>query len=107
MKLITKPSVYIVGRQTVAEDELNRFLADHETTWESDSEVGAEVLSETAGRLCFDDKTELLTEDGWKNVADVSPSDFLATLNPLTRALEYQEPLAVHSYDFEGELLST
>jgi thymidylate synthase (FAD) len=53
IRVITGPSVYVLGRQTVDEAELNRFLADHGVSWESDSEVAAEVLTETAGRLCY------------------------------------------------------
>ncbi|HEY1187910.1 MAG TPA: FAD-dependent thymidylate synthase [Gemmata sp.] len=50
---IVEPEVYILGRQTVDESELNRFLADHGVSWESDSEVAGEVLTETAGRVCY------------------------------------------------------
>ncbi len=53
MKIITEPSVYVLGRQTVDEAELDRFLADHGVSWESDSEVAGEVLTETAGRVCY------------------------------------------------------
>lgn len=53
IRIITEPSVYVVGKQTVGDDELNRFLADHGVTWESDSEIAGEVLTETAGRLCY------------------------------------------------------
>lgn len=53
IKIITAPSVYLVGKQTVCDAELDRFLADHGVSWESDSEVAAEVLTETAGRLCY------------------------------------------------------
>lgn len=53
MKAITSPSVYVVGRQVVDDQVLNKFLADHDVKWESDSEVGAEVLTETAGRVCY------------------------------------------------------
>jgi flavin-dependent thymidylate synthase len=53
LRVITNPSVYIVGRQTVDDAELDRFLTDHGVSWESDSEVAAEVLTETAGRLCY------------------------------------------------------
>jgi thymidylate synthase (FAD) len=53
MKILTWPSVYLLGRQTVQESELDRFLLDHGVTWESDSEVAAEVLTETAGRTCY------------------------------------------------------
>lgn len=53
MKTIFVPEVYLVGRQEVDQDELDRFLCDHRVAWETDSEVGAEVLSETAGRVCY------------------------------------------------------
>lgn len=49
VKVITEPSVYIVGRQTVLDDELDRFLSDHGVTWESDSEVAAELLPAADG----------------------------------------------------------
>ncbi len=54
MKIITNPTVYLIGRQTVGANALDRFLGDHDAAgWESDSEVGAEVLSEVGGRLCY------------------------------------------------------
>lgn len=53
IRVIHQPSVYIVGRQTVQTAELDRFLADHGVSWQSDSEIAAEVLTETAGRLCY------------------------------------------------------
>lgn len=54
MKVITQPTVYLIGRQTVDGNALDRFLVDHEAGgWESDSEVGAEVLAEVGGRLCY------------------------------------------------------
>ncbi len=53
MRIITEPSVYLVGKQVVNDAELERFLADHGVSWESDSEVAGEVLTETAGRVCY------------------------------------------------------
>ncbi|QVL34852.1 FAD-dependent thymidylate synthase [Telmatocola sphagniphila] len=53
MKIIHEPSVYVVGRQYLDDGELNRFLTDHGVTWQSDSEVAAEVLTESAGRICY------------------------------------------------------
>jgi thymidylate synthase (FAD) len=52
-EIVTEPSVYVVGRQQVDAGELDRFLADHGVSWQSDSEVAAEVLTETAGRVCY------------------------------------------------------
>lgn len=43
----------MLGRQTIDHYELNRFLGDHDITWESDSEIAAEVLTETAGRTRY------------------------------------------------------
>lgn len=53
VRVITEPSVYVLGRQQVDSAELDRFLADHGVSWESDSEVAGEVLTETAGRVCY------------------------------------------------------
>jgi thymidylate synthase (FAD) len=53
IRVLREPSVYVLGRQTIDADELDRFLRDHGVTWRTDSEVAAEVLSETAGRLCY------------------------------------------------------
>jgi len=53
MKIITEPSVYLLSKQTLVQGELDRFLSDHGVSWESDSEVAAEVVTETAGRVCY------------------------------------------------------
>ncbi|MCI0458153.1 MAG: FAD-dependent thymidylate synthase [Gemmataceae bacterium] len=53
IRILREPTVYLVGRQTVDEGELDRFLADHGVTWQTDSEVAAEQLTEVAGRLCY------------------------------------------------------
>jgi thymidylate synthase (FAD) len=53
LKIVREPKVYVVGRQTVSDEEIGRFLADEERTWETDTEVGAERLAEIAGRVCY------------------------------------------------------
>jgi len=53
IRVITEPSVYLIGRQTIDTAELDRFLSDHGVSWQSDSEVAAEVVTETAGRVCY------------------------------------------------------
>jgi thymidylate synthase (FAD) len=54
MRFIREPKVYLVGRQSVSAEELERFLADHASSaWKTDTEVGAEKLCEVAGRLCY------------------------------------------------------
>jgi thymidylate synthase (FAD) len=54
LRIIHEPKVYLLGRQTVDESELNEFLADHEVhQWTTDTDVAGEKLIETAGRLCY------------------------------------------------------
>ncbi len=54
MKIIDEPKVYLVGKQTTNDAEIDRFLADHEVDkWDSDTEVAGQKLSEMAGRMCY------------------------------------------------------
>ncbi len=53
MTVLTEPRVYLLGKQWLQQAELDRFLADHGVSWQSDSEVAAEVVTETAGRICY------------------------------------------------------
>jgi thymidylate synthase (FAD) len=53
LKIVREPSVYLVGRQVVNRQEVDRFLADHGATWQTDTEVGGEALAEMAGRVCY------------------------------------------------------
>ena len=53
LRVLTEPTVYLLGKQTLVQDELDRFLADHGVSWSSDSEVASEVVTETAGRVCY------------------------------------------------------
>lgn len=130
MKIIREPSVYLVGRQDIDEAELNRFLADHDVSWETDSEIGGETLAEVAGRICYmsfsrprpggnagylshilevghgcyDAETDVLTSSGWKSWDSVSKSDKFATINPETRAIEYQSAKRLIRYTHVGQM---
>jgi thymidylate synthase (FAD) len=53
IRIIREPAVYVLGRQTVDDAELDRFLADHGVSWQTDTEIAAEELCETAGRVCY------------------------------------------------------
>jgi thymidylate synthase (FAD) len=50
---ITKPKVYVVGRQTVVDEELARFLQDEGLAFTTDTQAAAEMLTEIAGRTCY------------------------------------------------------
>jgi thymidylate synthase (FAD) len=53
IRVIREPIVYLLGRQIVDDAELARFLQDHGVSWQSDTEVAGEYLTEIAGRLCY------------------------------------------------------
>jgi thymidylate synthase (FAD) len=53
MRIVRDPRVYVVGRQVVDTEAVERFLREHELTWSTDTEVGAEALCEMAGRVCY------------------------------------------------------
>ena len=53
LEVVRDPSVYLVGRQVIDPEAVDRFLGDHHVTWQTDTEVGAEALAEMAGRVCY------------------------------------------------------
>jgi thymidylate synthase (FAD) len=53
IRILREPTVYLTGRQTVDGSEVDRFLADHGVSWQTDTEVAGEHLAEVAGRLCY------------------------------------------------------
>ena len=54
---------------------------------------------------CYKEDTEVLTNTGWKRFKDVSGDDFIMSLNPDTRVLEYVSIVDRQCYDFNGELV--
>ncbi|MFI5269806.1 MAG: FAD-dependent thymidylate synthase, partial [Chloroflexota bacterium] len=53
MAIVTEPVIHLVGRQQVDDAAVRQFLDQHGATWETDSEVGGELLSEMGGRVCY------------------------------------------------------
>ncbi len=53
MRIVREPEVYVVGRQTIDSSEVQRFLDEHDTSWQTETEKGAEFLTEMAGRVCY------------------------------------------------------
>ena len=45
IRVIHEPAVYLVGRQTVDAAVMDRFLADHGVSWQTDTEVAGEHLT--------------------------------------------------------------
>ena len=53
---------------------------------------------------CYDEETEVYTEQGFKLWREVTADDRLATLNPQGIA-EFHTPESLHSYDYDGEMI--
>ena len=53
IRILREPAVYLMGRQFVDEKEIDRFLSDHGVTWQTDTEIAGEHLTEMAGRVCY------------------------------------------------------
>lgn len=60
----------------------------------------------TLGAYCFDDKTKILTENGWKLFKDVKENEKVATKNLKTGYLEFQVPYARQVYNYSKEMYS-
>jgi thymidylate synthase (FAD) len=53
IRIIREPVVYLVGRQTLDGAQVDRLLQDHGVSWQTDTEVAGESLTEIAGRVCY------------------------------------------------------
>lgn len=53
---------------------------------------------------CHDEKTEVLTSDGWTPWSSYDGRALLGTMNRQTHSLEFQSPIAIQRYDYHGPL---
>jgi len=52
-RIVTKPNVYLVGKQMLDADTMQRFLSDEGVLFETDTDRPPEILAEAAGRICY------------------------------------------------------
>ncbi len=81
----------------------HRMWKDYWQWKKNRNEVRAE-LEEKCGFDCYSDDTEFLTELGWEKFDDILSGTLLATLNPHTFKVEYQEPVERHEANYSGEM---
>ena len=55
---------------------------------------------------CYDDKTEVLTQNGWKLFKDLKEDDIFYSLNKDTQECEFVKAKGFISYNYEGEMYS-
>lgn len=54
--------------------------------------------------VCYDDKTEVFTDAGWKYFRDLKPFDCVATVDINNQSSRFDRPTEIHSYKFDGDL---
>ncbi len=102
MRILRKPKVYLIARPQIVEEGLQAFLDEQGLDWPTPTEgvTDAERLVELAGRCCFDDQTEILTNEGWKLFKNLNKNEKVLTLNPDSNHTEWQHPLGYQIYNF-------
>jgi phosphoribosylamine-glycine ligase len=55
---------------------------------------------------CYDDETEVLTNNGWKFFKELNPEDEICTLNPLNNVIEFHKPYVIVSFNHHKKLVS-
>lgn len=54
MKIIREPKVYLIARQEIVEEDLEKFLEEEGLkNWQTDTEFVGEKITEIGGRLCY------------------------------------------------------
>ncbi len=53
LAIVRDPTIYLVGKQVIAEGGMADFLRDHGLEWSPDTEVPAQLIAEAAGRVCY------------------------------------------------------
>ncbi len=54
---------------------------------------------------CYDEKTEVLTKNGWKYFKNLKRQDEIATLNPKTNQLKYHRPSKIVVYSHHKKMI--
>lgn len=81
---------------------VEKFLLFRTTTFKNDPH-GRSILR--AAYRCFSADTELLTQNGWKLVGDITTDDTVATLNRDSGKTEFESPSETQSYFHQGEMV--
>jgi PHP family Zn ribbon phosphoesterase len=62
------------------------------------------IYAGETGLSCYDEKTEVLTNNGWKKFSGIQNSDEICTLNLNNNQIEFQKPLKKFIYHYKGKM---
>lgn len=54
------------------------------------------------GMACYSSDTEVLTYNGWVNISEIDKTSKVATLNRISKNIEFAEPIGIYSYDYNN-----
>jgi predicted phosphodiesterase len=78
---------------------------------EGDIEIGGVIIRVFHGEdgssyaTCFDDKTEIMTSDGWKLFQDLEKTDRVATMRKSDHVFEWQNPTHITDEYYDGGMV--
>lgn len=67
-------------------------------------DLSKHIYAIETGLSCYDEQTEVLTDNGWKKFTEVTYEDKMCTLNLETENIEYQNPTKIHEYHYYGKM---
>ena len=56
------------------------------------------------GLSCYDEETEVLSNNGWKRFPEIKFSDKICTLNLKTDRMEFENPIRLFKYGYKGKM---
>jgi hypothetical protein len=78
------------------------WMKQFQNNWKPDPDGRIRITY--MGGSCYDDKTEILTDNGWKLFSNLDKTENVATLNPKTDELEFQKPTEYIDEQYSGEM---
>ncbi|MDE1855731.1 MAG: hypothetical protein KGH49_00645 [Candidatus Micrarchaeota archaeon] len=82
------------------------FITPINTNFEHKKLFPNDIGPSTGEMGCYDDKTEVLTDSGWKFFKDLVPEDLICTLNPSNENIEFNRPEQIVSFNHHKKLIS-
>ena len=100
-KLLVKE--FVVARFNGAMEYGPRALGNRTILYQARDPTINDWLNKRLHR-CYDEETEILTNQGWKFIKNISEKEVVATLNSSKNKLEFQKINKKISYDYNGEM---
>lgn len=89
------PDAYMCSRQGETVNKMAEYF---------EQRLGISGFDSVVMGHCFDDETEILTQDGWKGIDDISEKDTVGTMNKKTNGFEWNPVENVWRYEHDADM---